>query len=63
MKIRDAVSKLREAGFAPDRTKGSHQTWVKGDQSITVVINHMNDDAPRILRKNVTRVLQGLPAR
>lgn len=63
MKIRDVVAKLRELGFQPDRTKGSHQTWVKDGQSITVVINRMNDDASRILRKNVERVAQGLPPR
>jgi predicted RNA binding protein YcfA (HicA-like mRNA interferase family) len=59
MKIRDVVEKLRENGFQPERTKGSHQTWKKGELALTVVCNHPNDDATRLLEKNLKLVLRG----
>ena len=47
---RKIVKRLRDAGFAADRTTGSHTVWVNGSVSISVPDGHKTI-SPGVVRK------------
>jgi hypothetical protein len=57
VKIRDLVSMLRSAGGLPGKVRGSHQTWRVKGRPVTLLVNHMNDDAPHYMVAAVVRAI------
>lgn len=57
MKVRDLIQHLRQGGAVPARTKGSHGVWkFPGGGTLSIVVNHMNDDVSPIIMKKARRL-------
>jgi predicted RNA binding protein YcfA (HicA-like mRNA interferase family) len=63
VKVRNLLTALRAAGGTPIRCRGSHQQWRFPDgQQVTVVVNHMNAEASKVVLASVRRIVD-LPRR
>ncbi len=58
-KVRDILAELRAAGWVPVRCRGSHQQWHSPQgRTITVVVNHKNDDATPAVIASLKRMIK-----
>jgi predicted RNA binding protein YcfA (HicA-like mRNA interferase family) len=56
--IRKAVRTLRKAGFKKVRQAGSHQTWAKGNTTITICVHAAGRDLPRYKARDIQEALK-----